>query len=836
MNNYLTPSAKEVLLMAQEQARYFKHQAVGTEHLLLALTMENGSVAGKVLAQFGLTADSVREEIERLTGYGTMTLAGDDYLPYSPKMREILQIAQSQARQLDIGKMVGTEHLLMALLSNQTTLAGRILHNFGIDQRRAQQTLIRRMGMSEQQQRPRRQQGMRQRRPQNNPADDQNPDSTTPTLDKLGRDLTKIAREGGIDPVVGRDKEIQRVVQILSRRTKNNPVLVGEPGVGKTAIVEGLAERIAAGTVTPELAKMRVMALDMGSVVAGTKFRGEFEDRLKKILDEIHDDGHVLLFIDELHTLVGAGGAEGAIDASNILKPALSRGEVQLIGATTLDEYQKYIESDAALERRFARVQVEEPTQEESIQILKGLRPKYEAHHHLKISDEAIEAAVKLSSRYITNRFLPDKAIDLMDESAAMVRIHGERVPKDQRENEKKLTALRSQKEEAIMNQQFDKAADLRHQELQLAQQLNEARDRRTARRENHPLTVQEDDVARVVAEWTGVPLTQLKKSESQRLVNLEKELHERVIGQDEAVSAIARSIRRARSGLKDPNRPIGSFMFLGPTGVGKTELAKALAEAMFGDKNNIIRVDMSEYREAYSTSRLIGAAPGYVGYDEGGQLTEKVRQHPYSVVLLDEAEKAHPDVFNLLLQVLDDGYLTDSKGRKVDFRNTILIMTSNLGATQLRDEKEVGFGARDLSEDYNAMAAAIRQQLRLHFRPEFLNRIDETIIFHTLDKKQLHQIVRLMAKRVQRRVADQGIKLKLTAGAINLVADRGYNPEYGARPLRRALQDLVEDPLSEALLTGQLTNGDTATVGSSRGKITLKVAHDGQLAQMVEV
>lgn len=834
MNNYLTPSAKEVLLMAQEQARYFKHQAVGTEHLLLALTMESASIAGKVLAQFSLTANSVREEIERLTGYGTMTIANGDYLPYSPKMRDVLQTARSQARQLGNTK-VGTEHLLMALLSNQTTLAGRILQNFDINPRRAQQTLLHHMGVSER--RSTRQSGVRPQRGQSNQkSSDQKADSLTPTLDKLGRDLTKVAREGGIDPVVGRDREIQRVIQVLSRRTKNNPVLVGEPGVGKTAIVEGLAQRIANHTVTPELAKMRVMALDMGSVVAGTKFRGEFEDRLKKILDEIYDDGHVLLFIDELHTLVGAGGAEGAIDASNILKPALSRGEVQLIGATTLDEYQKYIEADAALERRFARVQVEEPSQKESVQILKGLRPKYEAHHHLKISDEAVEAAVKLSNRYITNRFLPDKAIDLMDESAAMVRIAGEQVPKSQQENEEKLALLRSKKEDAIMNQQFDQAAKLRQEELALAKQLRTARKRRATSQEKHPLTVGADDVAKVVAEWTGVPLTQLKKSESQRLVNLEKELHERVIGQDEAVSAIARSIRRARSGLKDPQRPIGSFMFLGPTGVGKTELAKALAAAMFGDENNIIRVDMSEYREAYSTSRLIGAAPGYVGYDEGGQLTEKVRQHPYSVVLLDEAEKAHPDVFNLLLQVLDDGYLTDSKGRKVDFRNTILIMTSNLGATQLRDEKEVGFGARDLSDDYNAMAGAIRQQLRLHFRPEFLNRIDETIIFHPLNKQQLHQIVRLMAKRVQKRVAAQNIKLKLTAGAINLVAAKGYNPEYGARPLRRALQDLVEDPLSEALLTGQLASGDTATVGSSRGKITLKVAHDGQSATLVKV
>lgn len=834
MNNYLTPSAKEVLLMAQEQARYFKHQAVGTEHLLLALTMESASIAGKVLAQFSLTANSVREEIERLTGYGTMTIANGDYLPYSPKMRDVLQTARSQARQLGNTK-VGTEHLLMALLSNQTILAGRILQNFDINPRRAQQTLLHHMGVSER--RSTKQSGVRPQRGQSNQkSSDQKADSLTPTLDKLGRDLTKVAREGGIDPVVGRDREIQRVIQVLSRRTKNNPVLVGEPGVGKTAIVEGLAQRIANHTVTPELAKMRVMALDMGSVVAGTKFRGEFEDRLKKILDEIYDDGHVLLFIDELHTLVGAGGAEGAIDASNILKPALSRGDVQLIGATTLDEYQKYIEADAALERRFARVQVEEPSQKESVQILKGLRPKYEAHHHLKISDESVETAVKLSNRYITNRFLPDKAIDLMDESAAMVRIAGEQVPKSQQENEDKLALLRSKKEDAIMNQQFDQAAKLRQEELALAKQLRTARKRRATSQGKHPLTVGADDVAKVVAEWTGVPLTQLKKSESQRLVNLEKELHERVIGQDEAVSAIARSIRRARSGLKDPQRPIGSFMFLGPTGVGKTELAKALAAAMFGDENNIIRVDMSEYREAYSTSRLIGAAPGYVGYDEGGQLTEKVRQHPYSVVLLDEAEKAHPDVFNLLLQVLDDGYLTDSKGRKVDFRNTILIMTSNLGATQLRDAKEVGFGARDLSDDYNAMAGAIRQQLRLHFRPEFLNRIDETIIFHPLNKQQLHQIVRLMAKRVQKRVAAQKIKLKLTAGAINLVAAKGYNPEYGARPLRRALQDLVEDPLSEALLTGQLASGDTATVGSSRGKITLKVAHDGQSATLVKV
>ena len=572
-----------------------------------------------------------------------------------------------------------------------------------------------------------------------------------------------------------------------------------------------------------ELADKRLMMLDMGSLVAGTKYRGEFEGRLKKIINEIYHDGHVILFIDELHTLVGAGGAEGAIDASNILKPALARGELQTIGATTLDEYQKYIESDAALERRFATVQVEEPTAEDALAILKGLRPKYEEHHHVKIDDEALEAAVKLSTRYLTSRFLPDKAIDLMDEAAAMVRIEAEEQSSPLANEQAQLRKLGEEKEQAIEQQDFDRAAQLRQAELTIKARLAQEEEQRQKQADQYQLHVTGEDIAKVVAEWTGVPLTQLQKTESDRLINLERVLHQRVIGQDEAVSAIARSIRRARSGLKDPNRPIGSFMFLGPTGVGKTELAKALAEAMFGSENNMIRVDMSEYMEKYSVSRLIGAAPGYVGYDEGGQLTEKVRQHPYSVVLLDEAEKAHPDVFNLLLQVLDDGYLTDSKGRRVDFRNTILIMTSNLGATQLQDEKTVGFGAADMTADYQAMSAAIKQQLKLHFRPEFLNRIDETIIFHSLNQKELHQIVKLLADKVKQRMAERDIKVRFTPGAIDVIAKAGYDPEYGARPLRRSLQNLVEDPLSEALLAGAVQTGDEVVIGSHQGKITLK-------------
>lgn len=817
MDNMFTPSAKHVLALAHEQAKYFKHQSVGTEHLLLALAIEREGIASKIFEQFSITSDDIQEEIERMIGYGTMDDMGPaDYLPYSPKARQVLALAGQEAQQLNALK-IGTEHLLLALISDEGILSSRILMSLDVLPRQIRKVTLRRLGVSDIQARQRlgRQPGQRTRR------------SQTPTLDKLARDMTQMARDGKLDPVIGRDNELRRVEQILSRRTKNNPVLIGEPGVGKTAIAEELARRMANNEVPEDLAQKRLMMLDMGSLVAGTKYRGEFEDRLKKVIDEIQKDGHVILFIDELHTLIGAGGAEGAIDASNILKPALARGDLQTIGATTLDEYQKYIESDAALERRFATVQIEEPTENIALQILNGLRPKYEEHHHVKIDDDALKQAVKLSSRYITDRYLPDKAIDLIDEASSMVRIDAEEKGNHQPSLTTRLVQLRQQKEAAIENQDFDQAANLRQEELTLKAKVDEQQKKAEKQSAQRKLHTTGEDVAKIVAEWTGVPLTQLKKSESERLVNLEKVLHNRVIGQNEAVSVVAKAIRRARSGLKDPQRPIGSFMFLGPTGVGKTELAKALAAAMFGSEDNMIRIDMSEYMEKYSTSRLIGAAPGYVGYDEGGQLTEKVRQHPYSVVLLDEAEKAHPDVFNLLLQVLDDGYLTDAKGRKVDFRNTIIIMTSNLGATQLQDEKEVGFGARDVSQDYQAMASAIRQQLKLHFRPEFLNRIDETIIFHSLQKDELHQIVKLMVAQLRARFAEQGINLKVTPAAIDVVATKGYNPAYGARPLRRALQDLIEDPLSTALLSGNVKTGDNVVVGAHQGKITLKVKND---------
>lgn len=815
MDNLFTPSAKSVLVLAQEQAKYFKHQAVGTEHLLLALTIEKNGIANRVLDQFSITEDDVREEIERFTGYGTMTnVSKESYLPYSPKAKDILALAGEEAKRLGATK-IGTEHLLLALLSDETILSSRILMNLNLDLTQTRRVILRKLGVSETQ--AKRKSNQRQRKQQGG----------TPTLDSLARDLTQMAKEDRMDPTVGRAKEVKRVIQILSRRTKNNPVLIGEPGVGKTAIAEGLAQKIIAGDVPEDMQQKRLMMLDMGSLVAGTKYRGEFEDRLKKVIDEIYNDGQVILFIDELHTLIGAGGAEGAIDASNILKPALARGELQTIGATTLDEYQKYIESDAALERRFATVQVDEPTEDETVEILHGLRPRYEDHHHVNISDDALDQAVKLSSRYISDRFLPDKAIDLMDEAAAKVRIDHMGQPSKLSKQEDELSDLHDKREAAILDQAFEKAAEIRDQEVKLEAKIQKKQERAAKQNDegqNYSLTVSAEDVAEVVAEWTGVPITQLQKSESDRLINLESVLHKRVIGQEEAVSAVSRAIRRARSGLKDPNRPIGSFMFLGPTGVGKTELAKALAEAMFGSEDNMIRVDMSEYMEKYSTSRLIGSAPGYVGYDEGGQLTEKVRQKPYSVVLFDEVEKAHPDVFNILLQVLDDGFLTDSKGRRVDFRNTILIMTSNLGATLLRDEKTVGFGAEDKAGDYKAMADTIKQQLKQSFRPEFLNRIDETVIFHSLNKKELHQIVKLMTKNIINRITNQGIAVKITPAAIDVIAGAGFDPEYGARPIRRALQTKLEDKLSEELLSGRLKATDQVTIGARQGDITITV------------
>lgn len=819
MDNQYTPSAKNVLVVAQEQAKYFKHQAVGTEHLLLALAIEKEGIASKVMQQFNVVDDDIKSQIEQFTGYGTLSRAGkESYLPYSPKAAEILRLANESAVKLH-QERTGTEHLLLALLSDETIFSSRILINLGVNPQEMRRAILRKLGVSETPKRrdPRRKRGNQAQQTEG-----------TPTLDALARDLTQLARDKKMDPVVGRETEVKRVIQILSRRTKNNPVLIGEPGVGKTAIAEGLAQKIIAGDVPSDMTQKRLMMLDMGSLVAGTKYRGEFEDRLKKVIDEIQHDGQVILFIDELHTLIGAGGAEGAIDASNILKPALARGELQTIGATTLNEYQKYIEADAALERRFAQVSVNEPTQADAIAILKGLKDRYEKHHQVAIPDETIIEAVKLSERYVTERYLPDKAIDIMDEAAAKVRIDrvGHETPLAKQQE--KLATLRQEKDAAIERLDFELAAELRKKEMsqkrRIDKQLDAQADSDGDTQAKYDLVLSLHDIAEVVSEQTGVPVTQMEKSEKDRLINLEKVLHDRVVGQDEAVSAIARSIRRARSGLKDPKRPIGTFLFLGPTGTGKTELAKALAEAMFGSEDNMIRVDMSEYREAYSASRLVGSAPGYVGYEEGGQLTEKVRRQPYSVVLLDEAEKAHPDIYNLMLQVFDDGFLTDSKGRKVDFRNTIIIMTSNLGATRLRDEKSVGFGAVDKMSDYNAMRDTIMQTVKETFRPEFINRLDEVVVFHSLNKDELHQIVKLMSKSVLQRIGEQGFKVKITPAAIDVIAKAGFDPEYGARPIRRALQSKIEDALSEELLTGKVTVNDQVTIGAKSGEINITV------------
>ncbi|HAR8798571.1 TPA: ATP-dependent Clp protease ATP-binding subunit [Enterococcus faecium] len=819
MEELFTERAQAVLEIAQEEAKRLKHQSVSSEHVLLALVVEQNGIAGKVLREMDLNETEIYEEIEHLIGYGGIrSYPKGVFLPYSPRMKQVFALASSEVKKTGSQK-VGTEHILMSLLKDESIMATRIMINLGISLSKARQVLKQKMGLAGDSAGK----GMNRRRNVNVQDKRQTPQGT-PTLDSLARDLTKLAKENKLDPVVGRSREVKRLIQILSRRTKNNPVLVGEPGVGKTAIAEGLAQKIILGEVPEDMQEKRLMMLDMGSLVAGTKYRGEFEDRMKKVIDEIYNDGQVILFIDELHTLIGAGGAEGAIDASNILKPALARGELQTIGATTLDEYQKYIEKDSALERRFARIQVDEPTPEEAEVILQGLRTRYEEHHGVEITDEAVRAAVNLSVRYITSRQLPDKAIDLIDESAAKVRL-------DQTDHLTKSTVIKleidelvQEKEAAIQKQDFENAARLRRQEKALRKKLQKVSAIEAKQEQGYSDRVTEEDVATVVSEWTGVPLQQLEKKESERLLELEGLLHERVVGQDEAVKAVSRAIRRARSGLKDPDRPIGSFMFLGPTGVGKTELAKALSEVMFGSEDALIRVDMSEFMEKYSTSRLIGSPPGYVGYDEGGQLTEKIRQKPYSVILLDEVEKAHPDVFNLLLQVLDDGHLTDSKGRKVDFRNTIMIMTSNIGATQIREEKNVGFNVQDVTKDHKAMQKRILEELKKAFRPEFLNRIDETVVFHSLSKDEIHTIVQIMSKAIIKRLKEQDIQVKITPSAIDVIGKAGFDPEYGARPIRRALQKEIEDRLSEALLGGEIRLGDHVTVGASKGKITLNV------------
>ena len=821
-----TESARQAMIYAAEQAYYLRHQAVGTEHILLGLAREEQGIAGNVLREAGATYDVLLKELEMIHGRTAMPrTAGEIVIPYSPRSKKIIMNASNDAKRLGVSR-VGTEHLLLGMLKEEV-LATAMLHNIGVDLQDLRKAIYKVIGLEGHGEHG--QEGRRQRRRaqggngSNQRNEGATSDSTTPTLDSLARDLTELARSGKLDPVVGRKNEVRRMIQIISRRTKNNPVLVGEPGVGKTAVVEGFAQRLVDGTVPDNIKGKRLMMLDTGSLVAGTKYRGEFEERMKKIIEEMTQDGQVILFIDEIHTLIGAGSAEGAIDAANILKPALARGEIQVIGATTLDEYQKHIEKDAALERRFSRVQIDEPNEEESILIINGLKEKYEQHHQVEITEEAVNAAVKMSMRYMTDRRLPDKAIDLMDEASAKVRIDATQEATELTRLRSDLNDLNTRKEAAILERNFEKAQQIREQEKKLEKDMD-GLIQEAAQDQASPevLKVTKEDIAEVISLATGIPVQQMDLAESQRLINLEAELHERVIGQDEAVSAVSRAIRRAYSGLKNPNRPIGSFLFLGPTGVGKTELAKALAATIFGSEDNMIRVDMSEYMEKHSVSRLVGSPPGYVGYDEAGQLTEKVRNKPYSVILLDEVEKAHPDVFNILLQAFDDGHMTDGKGRRVDFRNTIFIMTSNLGATALRDDKSVGFGAVDYSNDYDAMAARIHEEVKKTFRPEFINRIDETIVFKPLSKEEIREIVKLQAQEIINRLGDLEISARVTDTAVDIIADAGFDPEYGARPIRRAIQKQIEDELSEMLLSGAIELGDQITIGGRSGAINI--------------
>lgn len=803
MQGKFTNKAQEVLKRAQEAALKLGNKYVGTEHILLGLTLVSDSVAAKALESQGVTYHQVMDKIQSMTG-GTSAY----YIPadFTPRAKRVVESSVQEAFRMGTG-YVGTEHILIALIRENDNIAVRIMVSLDLNLQRLYDDIMNMLGEGEDQNGSAR--GM-------NSQGEKQEKSATETLDKFSRDMTALAKKNKFDPIVGRDKEIERIVQILSRRTKNNPCLVGDPGVGKTAIVEGLAQKIAEGNVPDTLKNKRTVGLDLSAMVAGSKYRGEFEERMKKAMDEVKADGNIILFVDEIHTIIGAGAAEGAIDASNILKPALSRGEIQLIGATTLEEYRKHIEKDAAFERRFQPVKVEEPDEQAAVAMLKALRDKYEMHHKVTISDDAIEAAVKLSARYVSDRFLPDKAIDLIDEAASRLRLKTFSAPDNVAEMEEKLAEMEKEKEAAIKTEEFEKAAEIKRAQDALRAQWKEAKKEWENNHENQAQVVTREEVAEVVSVWTGVPLQSLQEEESQRLLHLEDTLHQRVIGQSEAVKALAKAIRRGRVGLKDPNRPIGSFLFLGPTGVGKTELSKALAEALFGDEDAMIRIDMSEYMEKHSVSRMVGSPPGYVGYEEGGQLSEKVRRNPYSVVLFDEIEKASPDVFNVLLQVLDDGHITDGQGRKVDFKNTVIIMTSNAGARSIVEPKRVGFTSMETEEQsYQNMKKNVMEEVRHIFKPEFLNRIDDMIVFHSLTQEDILEIVKLMTKTVSKRIKENmDITVTFTDKALEKIAEEGYDKAFGARPLRRAIQSRIEDAFAEEYLMGNFKAGDKVSVG----------------------
>ena len=813
-----TEKAIKVIMLAQEEARRLGHNFVGTEQVLLGLIGEGTGVAAKTLKSMGVNLKDARAEVEKIIGRGSGFVAVE--IPFTPRAKRVLELSWDEARQLG-HNYIGTEHLLLGLIREGEGVAARVLENLGVDLNKVRSNVIKMLGESK----PQATTG-------GGSSSSTSSSSTggktkTPSLDEFGRDLTLAAQELRLDPVVGREKEIERVIQILARRTKNNPVLLGEPGVGKTAVAEGLAIRIVNAEVPDILDGKKVIQLDMGLLVAGTKYRGEFEERLKKIMDEIRQAGNIILVIDEMHTLIGAGAAEGAIDAANILKPALSRGEIQVIGATTSDEYRKYIEKDPALERRFQPVMIDEPSIDESIEIIKGLKPKYEEHHKLIISDDAIVAAVKMSSKYINDRFLPDKAIDVIDEASSKVRLKASNLCPEAKELEKQLKSLIKEKEDAIRNQEFETASQLRDDEADLRDRIRDVSAKWRDEHEANKPTVTAENVAEVVAMMTGVPVTKLTEGESERLLKLEEILHKRVIGQNDAIVAISKAIRRARVGLKAPNRPIGSFIFCGPTGVGKTELAKALAEAMFGSEDNMIRVDMSEFMEKHSTAKLIGSPPGYVGYDDGGHLSELVRKKPYSVVLFDEIEKAHPDVFNIMLQILDDGRLTDSKGRHISFKNTVIIMTSNVGASMITNTSKLGFTtAEDESKSkYEKLKDTVSEEMKKAFRPEFLNRIDETIVFSHLSKEEIRQIVDLMLKDLFKRLAEKELNIEVSDEVKDHLAECGYSEAYGARPLRRLIQRKMEDSLAEEILSGKYVKGDTIKVTLVDGKISFEKA-----------